>query len=302
MCKFKQKRFYPSIALLFLLNFFIQAQAAISLQDSITIDLGTWSGSGDIDIDSNDFCVLSEDEDSAEDYRVRITNNPFVLSGSIDTLPITIVYEDTQINGSETLTAASFTTINKTGLVDCATITNGKFRLVITEADLQAATAGTYSTTLSVEFDQVNASGNVTSTFTAAVAIPSLVRISGINDIDLGTWDGVNDISADTPVCIYKNAAGAYSTTLIGNGADNAFTLTDGSKTIPYFVRYTDGNGLTKNAPKGIILTGFGGSSQSLTCNNGTNGKLDITIPNTILTTFTAGTYTGVLTMLVAPE
>ncbi|HEU4650134.1 MAG TPA: hypothetical protein VFS49_01850, partial [Croceibacterium sp.] len=54
----------------------------------------------------------------------------------------------------------------------------------------------------------------------------------------------------------------------------------------------------------GVDASGFTTGNVSQTCTNGTNenASLIITITGTALTTATAGTYTGVLTILITPN
>lgn len=294
---------FTLIAIFFLVFFsmYTNSQAAINLPHSITMNLGTWSGKGSIDSNSNPFCVRSSRSGTAEDYRVRIAD-PFVLRGDLADIPFTLIYEDTQTGHTETITAGRFSHANKTGLINCMGASNGKLRTVINESSLQKAAAGHYSNTLSVEFEQLSTGNNVTNTLTTSIIIPDLMRVSDISDIDLGIWNGRSDMKGRTAVCIYKNVAGSYSATLTGSGDAGAFTLTNGHKEIPYTVRYADDHNEFKSVNKGITLTGLGGSSQLLNCNNGKNGNLEIVISSRTLAAFTPDRYLGVLTLLVSPE
>lgn len=313
MCNFNKKSIYFShnishristLIMVFFLMFLsvcTNAKATINLQNPVAVDLGVWSGKGDINHDSHSFCVRSSISGIAENYRVKITD-PFVLEGDTADIPFTLIYEDTQIGSTETITAGSFSHANKTGLINCNSASNGKFSIIINETALQKAVAGHYSNTLAVEVEQLSTGNNATSTLTTSIIIPDLIRVSDISDIDLGIWDGRSDMKGSTSVCIFKNVAGSYSVTLTGSGDAGALTLTNGDKDIPYSVRYTDGQEGFKSINKGIALTGLSSSSQLLNCNNSTNSSLEIMVLNSTLAAFTPDRYLGVLTLLVAPE
>ena len=128
------------------------------------------------------------------------------------------------------------------------------------------------------------------------------VRISGLEDITLGTFAGL-DLTGSSAACVYRSGTGDYEITAEGDGAANAFTLSDGTNTVAYTVDYDDGTGASAMT-SGTALTGqTGGDPGSDTCaTTGDNGTIDVEILATDMASLPAGAYTGVLTLTVAPE
>ncbi len=127
------------------------------------------------------------------------------------------------------------------------------------------------------------------------------VRISNLQDILLGTFAGV-DVSGSSGACIYRNSATTYQITGTGDGAANAFTLTDGTSTVPYSVSYTD-SAATSSMTSGVALTARDGADNDVDClNTGDNATVDVTVTAADASTLPAGTYAGTLTLVVAPN
>jgi hypothetical protein len=143
---------------------------------------------------------------------------------------------------------------------------------------------------------------NSTGTVDITLAVNDEVRISNLADINLGTFAGL-DASGTTAACVYRNGTGNYRLVAIGDGAAGAFTLTDGSGTVPYSVDYDDGSGV-QAATTGVALSGLTGADPaSDTCaGTGNNGSLTVTVAAVDAAGMPAATYAGTLTLLVAPE
>lgn len=134
------------------------------------------------------------------------------------------------------------------------------------------------------------------------VEIPDLLMISGLNDIDLGTYvaDG-GDMDGSDTFCVYSNQ-GSYKVTLTGNfdaaGAPGTdFYLENSGNVVPYSVDY---NGTAATA--GIEIGGQTGDDSSTNCSGATNSNILVTITETDIQASPPGAYTGVLTLLVEPE
>lgn len=98
-----------------------------------------------------------------------------------------------------------------------------------------------------------------------------------------------------------------YSVGAAGSGAGGAFTLTNGTSTLPYEVQWaqtanaTSGSALVANTP----LTGqtTAGLLNGLTCLLGvTNATLIVIVRAASLQRVTAGAYTGTLTVLMQAQ
>ena len=165
------------------------------------------------------------------------------------------------------------------------------FALGMTSAAVMAATQGDLDTT---------STGDLLIT----LDIDSLVRVNNLDDIDLGTFaGGAGDLTGSDNFCIYRNGAGNFNITMTGSGAGSAFELTDGANTLPFSVSFNNGgaNAMTASTP----LAGQAGAfTANDTCDSGAsdNVSVDVTVANGDLASVPAGTYSGTLTMVVAPE
>jgi len=142
-----------------------------------------------------------------------------------------------------------------------------------------------------------------TGDLTITLDIANLVRVSNLNDINLGTFAGGGGGLAGTDTfCVYRNGAGNYNINMTGDGTANAFTLANGANTVPYTVDFV--NGATTTAMNtGTGLAGqTGANTVSDTCAGVDNVSVNISVSNADLSSSPAGTYSGVLTMVVAPE
>lgn len=134
------------------------------------------------------------------------------------------------------------------------------------------------------------------------------VRITGLSDVNFGT---VSNLAVDAvqsqSICIYSNGvAQTYSVRADGTGSGGAYTLTNGGATLAYQVRWNSqagqSNGTALNA--GALLGGQTTNAQNQTCSTGpsTTASLIVTLPATSLSSASAGTYSGTLTIIVAEE
>ena len=150
--------------------------------------------------------------------------------------------------------------------------------------------------------------GTVGATSTGTVVItaivPNLVRITSLTDLNLGTWDGTNPMSGNDDACVWTTTGG-YNITATGSGAANAFTLASGANTLAYTVEWDDAAGQTNGTAltSGTALTGQTSTATATTCAvSGLNTSVIVKIATAALGTAPAGTYTGTLTLVVAPE
>ena len=153
-------------------------------------------------------------------------------------------------------------------------------------------------------FGATDGTQGATSTGTATVSVTksSEVKISGLSDIALAI-QGDGSATGSTDACIYRNGTGSYSITANGDGAASAFSLSDGaSGVMPFAVTYDDGGGasdLTTNTP----LTGLtNANTLSTNCNGASNAIIAVAVNTSDFASAPAGDYTGVLTMIIAPE
>lgn len=233
---------------------------------------------------------------------------PFTLAtGAGQTLPVTLSWTDTVTGTLFPLSPAVATPMTLNGrLAGCPGGNNGLLTLTIQATALGAAQPGTY--TRSFTLDALNAGSGRTrrsATVTMSVVIPATIRISDIADLALGTFNGVSDLVQSDSVCVYKNSGLLYGITASGNGAAGAFTLSDGTRTVPYSVTWQDNVG-TVTLASGVQANARGNAvTTSSTCNSGASNNATFTVrvlKADLLNAMQAGTYTGVLTLMVAPQ
>lgn len=143
---------------------------------------------------------------------------------------------------------------------------------------------------------------NSTGTVDISLSVNDEVRISNLADIDLGIFAGADAIGS-TDACVYRNGTGAYRITATGSGAGGAFSLTDGTNSVAYTVEYDDGTGALALGSSTPLIGRTGADPASATCaTTGNNATVTTTVTAADGAALPAGTYTGTLTLLVAPE
>ena len=142
--------------------------------------------------------------------------------------------------------------------------------------------------------------------FEVSLTIPERVQVTGLEDIDFGTFVS-GDFNYDYPICVYSNTPTArYGVTVTGDGAGGAYTLTNGTDTIPYVVYWNETAGTTAGEMVLTAGTKLGNRSnanqQSYTCaTGGDSANIHIWIQDADMRGVTNGTYTGTMTVLVDP-
>lgn len=143
---------------------------------------------------------------------------------------------------------------------------------------------------------------------TGATAASNKVRISSLGDLSFGT---LSDLSSDSvrseSLCLYADTAtNGYTVTATGGGAGGAFQLTSGLSSLAYEVQWSDASGRTSGAPlsPNVPLTGQTSAASHQVCTNGpaASASLIVLLRSGSLSSATAGTYTGTLTLLVGAE
>jgi len=161
----------------------------------------------------------------------------------------------------------------------------------------QAATDGTLGATS-------------TGTVTINATVAGRVQISKLSDVNFAAVDPSSAVQVAQNVCVWSNTSGRkYNITASGNGLASAFTLSGGVVlgVVPYSVEWNQTSGQTAGTALGVstALTGQATVATSPTCASGaaTSASLIVKMSAATLQTMQAGaTYTGVLTLVVAPE
>ncbi|MBL4680916.1 MAG: hypothetical protein JKY88_09355 [Pseudomonadales bacterium] len=189
----------------------------------------------------------------------------------------------------------------------CKNGKNSELRLVINSAELSKARAGTYTGNFQFRVRGGSSGTKVRSrqiSFTIDVA--ESVRISGLNNIPLGSWSGVGDLTGSETFCIYSNnAAAAYNVLISSSQQDGAgnFRLANGTLTsfINYSIRFAD-SALGAGVAVGLLPLSGNGSNGQADCGGVSNARLIVDLAEVDLVGSSSDTYSDTITLLVAPE
>lgn len=136
-----------------------------------------------------------------------------------------------------------------------------------------------------------------------SLSIGNLARITDVGDLNFGSYSGAGNATLDDSVCIYtNNSAGQYKLTARGSGTSYAFTITNGSETIPYSVRWNTTNSTTGNFQVDANVqtsTLSGASTTSQVCSGVNNANFQVIITKNSILGAPAGNYSGTLTLII---
>jgi hypothetical protein len=149
-----------------------------------------------------------------------------------------------------------------------------------------------------------------TGTVNISASVASRVRITNLSDVSFSKVDVTADVSNAQNVCVWSNTATkGYNITATGNGASNAFTLNGGAGTspMPYSVAWNQSSGQTSGTAlsKGVALTGLVSTATNQNCASGPSSSASLIISilaADLASAVSSATYSGVLTLVVAPE
>lgn len=141
-----------------------------------------------------------------------------------------------------------------------------------------------------------------------SASVPNRARITGLSDVSFANQNPSTAASNAQNVCVWSNTATkGYTITATGSGTASAFTLTNGTGTVPYSVQWaaskdqTSGSALTAGTASSSLIS----TATQQTCSSGptASASLIVGIATTDLGGMTAGSnYTGTLTLLVTPQ
>lgn len=154
--------------------------------------------------------------------------------------------------------------------------------------------------------------GSLGSTSTGSVAIgasvPNRVQLSGLTDVTFTNQDPATAALNAQNVCVWSNTSTkGYNVTASGSGTGSAFTLASGALAVPYSVEWASSSGQSSGTAltTGSSLTGLVSTATSANCSAGasSSASLIVKISSPSLQSMQAATtYTGTLTLVVAPE
>lgn len=138
------------------------------------------------------------------------------------------------------------------------------------------------------------------------------VRISGLTDVAFGsiTTLTVDSLQSES-ICVFSKSppANNYSVTASGSGPGGAFLLSSASGTLPFEVQWSDSPGQTSGsqlvANEALAAqhsSASGASADDCSSGPASTASLIVILRSAALGAALSGTYTGTLSLLVAPE
>ena len=154
---------------------------------------------------------------------------------------------------------------------------------------------------------QGTAGATSTGSVSISATVPGRVQISGLSDVAFGTVDPSSAASQAQNVCVWSNTSGrVYSVTAAGSGLSNAFTLSDGTNTLAYGVEWAASSGQSSGTAlvSGTALGSLASTATNPTCSVGPAASASLIVRMTAanLQAAVASSYTGTLTLVVAPQ
>ena len=154
--------------------------------------------------------------------------------------------------------------------------------------------------------------GSLGTTSTGSVSInasvPNRIELTGLTDVAFTNQDPTVAAASAQSICVWSNTSTkGYYVTASGSGTASAFTLASGASTVPYSVEWAGSPAQTSGTPltAATALHGLVSTATNPTCATGpgSSASLVVRIGTADLQAMQAATtYTGTLTLVVAPE
>jgi hypothetical protein len=147
-----------------------------------------------------------------------------------------------------------------------------------------------------------------TGSISIGASVPNRVQLTGLTDVSFTNQDPVTPASNAQNVCVWSNSSTkGYNVTASGSGAASAFTLASGAATVPYSIEWAGSSGQTSGTAliTGSALTGLTSTATNATCSSGASSSASLIVKISaanLQNMQAATTYTGTLTLVVAPE
>lgn len=141
---------------------------------------------------------------------------------------------------------------------------------------------------------------------TISANVPGQVKLTKLSNVAFLNVDPSAAVSNAQNVCVWSNTPGRkYTIKASGSGSGSAFTLSDGTGTVPYSVQWANTSGKTTGLAMtaGTDLTDQSSASVTQDCIAGNSASLIVGISSADLQGMTASaSYTGTLTLLVSAQ
>jgi hypothetical protein len=297
------------LAAIMMMGMIASVQAAVVLNPNGVIPVTLLWNNNDIQV-TQDFCVQSTGANNPNasgpviPYSVTAAA-PFTLASGPNQIPSMVRYQDL-VTGIITTLAPNVSTADiMTGKApNCPGGNNGRVIVSYTLANLTSVPPGTYTQSLVLTFSNSHAGGpnNRTATLEFTLVIPDTVRVSQLDDIDLGSFINQN-LSASESLCVFRASGLDYAVRVTGSGPGGSYALTNGIDQLPFAATWNDGSG-AEPLQAGVLLAGrinaFTGNNH---CNNGASNNatlgVQVTAADVNANVATSGNFSGVLTILI---
>ncbi len=149
--------------------------------------------------------------------------------------------------------------------------------------------------------------GNIGASSTGSTAVSArsgvFIWITGLDDLDFGTWNGSSSLTRDSLHCVGVNSVSRrFNVRAVGSGVGGAFTLSNGTTTLAYAAAYRSVGGANRALAPNVVQTAHVGATLGA-CRSGSQPiRLRLTISAGQFGNARDGVYTGTLTLTVAPE
>jgi len=134
------------------------------------------------------------------------------------------------------------------------------------------------------------------------------VRITGLTDVAFGLLTNLtSDAVSSQSVCVYANTAtNGYNVRASGSGPAGAFSLASAASNLPFEVQWNSSAGQSSGTllTANVALSGQASTATQQSCNSGpaTSASLIVILRTAALSSATAGSYNGSLTLVIGPE
>jgi hypothetical protein len=321
----------PSIVLLlFLISISNQAAAVdyFQLTDfSSDFLFGTWSDNGSVSV-SQSQCIASASTAHPNGnggapfpYSVKVSNlndpGGYFLyldgnSSNTGNSRIEVIIKHRELfdsSGFEQLQPDTYDTHAHDGqFKNCVSMgDNSELDISMLSTELSQVVTGSYSGSFRLTgLGGMSGALEINSDFSITITVNgSLVKITSVDNITLGTYAQSGNVIANERFCVYSQT-GNYALTVSSTNQDSSgnFNLlnTASSALLPYSLSFIDsGSGQGTSAVSNLALSGSGDSS-SETCGGTNNATLTLAIDEQDLQASETGSYSDTINLLVEPE
>lgn len=128
---------------------------------------------------------------------------------------------------------------------------------------------------------------------------PADVRISNMHNLNLGTYTGNGDLTAQDDICVYNSAGPNYDITV--TSINGTFEMSSGGSNLSYTVSFKENSGSFQSLSYNNPTQFSGADTSSNSCSGLTNATVQIKIVQSDLLSVRPGSYSGTIVLLVSP-